>query len=101
VLGHIGDPEFIGLVAVKLARDPIFCRRDTSHVTKLWSSRDALNLGPTHQELDSLVTNIDASAERELGMNATDSVDASRERMHLPDHIGEPLVTDGAQRGCA
>jgi hypothetical protein len=38
VLCHVGDPEFIGLVAMKLARDPIFCGRDTSHATKLWSS---------------------------------------------------------------
>src|SRR6266581_5401124 len=38
VLCHVGDPELIGLVAVKLARDPIFCGRDTSQVTKLWSS---------------------------------------------------------------
>jgi hypothetical protein len=33
------------LVAVKLAGDPIFCGRDTSHVTRLWWSRDSLNLG--------------------------------------------------------
>jgi Integrase core domain/HTH-like domain len=38
VLRHVGDPEFISLVAVKLAGDPIFCGRDTSHVTRLWWS---------------------------------------------------------------
>jgi len=62
VLGHVSDPEFIGLVGLKLARDAIFCGRHTNHATKLWSTWDSLNLGPTHQELHGLVTNGDASA---------------------------------------
>src|SRR3989442_13901109 len=54
VLCHVGDPDLIGLVAVKLARDPIFCGRNISHATKLRPSLDFLNLWAMNQQLQSL-----------------------------------------------
>jgi len=62
MLRYVGDPELIGSVAVKLTRDPIFGGGETSHTSKLWASRDSLNLGSMHEELNSLVTNRDALA---------------------------------------
>ena len=58
--------------------------------------RDSLNPSASHQHLDRLVTDGDALSEDQVGMDTPDPVGASRRDVHLPDHVGEPDVADGA-----
>jgi hypothetical protein len=52
-----------------------------------------------HQELDLVVTDLDATSEGQLGVDALDSVGALRFGVDLSDEIGEHRVSDGSLRG--
>jgi hypothetical protein len=55
---------------------------------------DPLDASTAHEQLDSLMADGDPLSERQVGMNATDPISASRGTMDLPDQIGEPGMSD-------
>jgi hypothetical protein len=52
MLGDIGDPQLIGLVAMKLSFDPVAGGGHTRDVTKARAPGDSSNASASHQHLD-------------------------------------------------
>jgi hypothetical protein len=85
MLGDIGDPQLIGLVAMKLSFDPVAGGGHTRDVTKARAPGDSSNASASHQHLDRQVTDGDALSEDQVGMDTPDAVGAPRRDVYLPD----------------
>ena len=96
MLGDVGDPQLIGLVAMKLPVDTVAGGGHPWDVAKARAPRDSLNPSASHQHLDRLVTDGDALSEDQVGMDTPDAVGSSRDGVHLADHVGEPDMADRA-----
>ena len=96
MLGDVGDPQLVGLVAMKLPVDPVAGGGHSRDVAKARAPGNPLDASASHEQLDRLVTDGDALSEDQVGMDTPDAVGASRRDVHLPDHVGEPDVADRA-----
>ena len=101
MLGDVGDPQLIGLVAMKLPVDTVAGGGHAGDVTIARAPRNALKASSSHQHRDRQVADGDALSEDQVCMDTPDALGASRRDVHLPDHVGEPGVADRAGRGCA
>ena len=81
---------------MKLPVDTVAGGGHPRDVAEARTSGNPSNAGAPHQHLDRQVTNGDALSKDQVGMDTPDAVGASRRDVHLPDHVGEPDVADGA-----
>ena len=98
MLGDVGDPQLVRVVAVEPAIDEIVCSGEVGCLPPPGSSRDPLKADPTHQQVNRLFADGGAISHCELGVDTPVPVHTSKVRMHLSDRIGEPCVTNRSLR---
>jgi hypothetical protein len=98
MLGDVGDPELIRARSVELSFDSV--GGDVVGLDPLPPATpgDARQACSAHQQLDLVVTDEDASAQGELGVDAPAAVDAVGLDMDLGDQVGQHRVSDRALR---
>ncbi len=94
MFGDIGDPQLIGLVAMKLPVDTVAGGGHARDVAVARTPGDPVNASASHQHLNCLVTDGDALSEGQVGMDTPDAVGASRRGVHSANHVREPDVAD-------
>jgi hypothetical protein len=72
MLGDIGDPQLIWLVAMELSLDAVTSSGDARNMTITRTSRNAVDARSAHQQLDRQMTDDDALSEDQVGMDAPD-----------------------------
>ena len=88
VLGDVGDPQPVRIVAVEVAVDEVaHCWHVVLRSTpsRAWQ---ALQAGSTHQNLHRVVTDADPLPEGQFGVNTAGPVGARRRNVDLGDHLG-------------
>ena len=94
----VGDPQPVGMVASEVAVDEVArCRGIVLRATpsRAWQSFQA---GSAHQHLHRVVTDGDSMPERQLGVNTTSTVGATRRDVDLGDRVGQPGMAYGTLR---
>jgi len=74
VLGDVGDPEPVRIIAVELTLHEIVGSGDMGHSAKPGTAAETLDAGSVHEHLDRTVTNRDAEAHGELGVDPSSPV---------------------------
>jgi len=77
VLGDVGDPQAVGFDACEVAVDEVGGGDDAWDLFASFRAGEPVDLGSRHQHLDSVVADLDAASEGELGVNAPSPVGAS------------------------
>jgi hypothetical protein len=98
VLGDVGDPELVAVIATELPLHAVCCGHHAGDAPEAGTAGYPLDSSALHQELDRLTTYGDALTEGQLGMDTAHAVRASRRTMRLEDHVGDPRMTDRTRR---
>jgi hypothetical protein len=77
VLGDIGDPELVGIMARKLTLHQVMCRRDVGDSPESRPSADSGDSRSRHEHLHRVVPNGDAGTEGQLRRDPPGTVGAA------------------------
>ena len=77
MLGDVGDPQPVGLVAPEPPLDEVAGRRDMWDPPKARTSGHAGDPGAAHQQLDRAAADLETMAQGEFGVDSTSSVGAA------------------------
>src|SRR5918994_4222211 len=94
VLGDVGDPEPVWVVASEVPVDEVAGGGLVGDAPVLRATRQALQAGLAHQQPHGFLADGEAVAEGELGVHAPVAVHAAEIDVDLADQVGEPGVAD-------
>ena len=94
MLRDVGDPQLVRAAAGEIALDAVGSDVVAPDPLPLTPSCDALHAGTPHQQLDLVVSDLDAAPESEFGMDPAGTVDPVALGVDMGDQVGEHRVPD-------